>query len=143
MDNILSRVLRETIERRKLSVRQAAKEMGIAHTTLNRVLATGECEYATVLKIAKWTGVPTSTLINAPVAKDEEELTYQLNEVLSHEPRLKAVFAEAVRRLNNGEMSEEALRELVAYMAYRINFIAGSEGNDGGDGSGRPAERGK
>lgn len=121
--NTLQQLITEELTTRRLSYRKAAREIGIAHTTLIRIIAGEPCDMPTVQKIATWLNVSPSALVDSMGNGNEhQEVINAIVAVISAEPELEYVFLEAGNRLQNGTMSPEEFRELVRYAAFRFNI---------------------
>lgn len=115
-----STLVRQAIEKRGLSIRAAAREIGVAHTTLNRVIDGQDIDVGTIVKVCDWLGVPVSTALNTFSSK--ETLPEKLAVLIEAEPKLKEVFEQAMGDLENGSLSTNDLSDIVSYAAYKINL---------------------
>ena len=130
MTETLARLIAERLAADGMSLRQAGREIGIAHTTLKRILDGEPYDVATAQKIAGWLGVPLSTLLDAGgPTEDKDALAAQIAAVLETEPRLAEVFGKAMQRVLNGEMSNEAFRDLAAYAAFKLQLTEENDAN--------------
>ena len=98
-------------------------EIGIAHTTLKRILDGEPYDVATTQKIAVWLGVPLSTLLDTGgPSEDKDTLAAKIAAVLETEPRLARLFGDAMDCVLSGAMSNEAFRDLAAYAAFKLQL---------------------
>jgi transcriptional regulator with XRE-family HTH domain len=122
----LFRVILETeLERRRLSVRKAAKEIGIAHTTLHGAIdGTRRLDIGTAQAIARWLKVPLSTVVEEADAAeyDRNEVVQALRLVLEADPELEQTFKDAARALAAGTLSLADFRDITEYAAYKIRI---------------------
>jgi transcriptional regulator with XRE-family HTH domain len=118
--NTLSTLLKDTLTQRDVSIRQAARDMDVSHSTLVRVMETGDCSLDTAQRIAKWLGVPVSQLLD--IESDPSPLAAQMALLIEQEPELAKVFSVAMDRVLQGDMSPEGFRELAAYAAFRFGI---------------------
>ena len=124
MTDTIARLLEERMGERGLSLRKAGREIGVAHTTLARIINGEPYDVATAEKIADWLGVPVSTLLDTGGASEgRDTLAAKIAAVLETQPRLARVFEEAMERVLNGEMSNEAFRDLAAYAAFKLQLV--------------------
>jgi transcriptional regulator with XRE-family HTH domain len=124
MTDTIARLLEERMKERGLSLRKAGREIGLAHTTLVRILRGEPYDVSSGEKIADWLGVPLSTLLDTRGAsEDTDTLAAKIAAVLETEPRLARVFGDAMERVLNGEMSNEAFRDLAAYAAFKLQLV--------------------
>ena len=128
MAEILARLIEERMAAAGMSLRQASREIGIAHTTLKRILDGEPYDVATAQKIADWLGVPLSPLLDTRgTSQDKDTLAAKIAAVIETQPRLARVFGDAMDRVLKGEVSNEAFRDLAAYAAFKLEL---SEEND-------------
>ena len=119
---MLTKLIQEKMNENKMSLRGAAKKIGIGHTTLMRVLEEGSCNQNTLTKIAKWMNVSPSTLIDTK-GIEADSLVAGIASAFSEEPELARVFGEAMQQVVEGKRTPQLLRELAAYYAFRINYM--------------------
>lgn len=121
---IFGKLLTTELERRKISIRIAAAEIGISHATLiaardgRRTIDT-----ETGIKIANWIGVPFSTIISRtnPSEVENDNVLQAFQMVLRAAPELETVFKEAANELVKGTLSFEDFSEIAEFAAYKIN----------------------
>jgi transcriptional regulator with XRE-family HTH domain len=118
----LSKLLQEAINKRGVSNRAAAQEIGVSHTTISRILKGESVDYDTIILIAKWLGVNASTLMDAD-SLSEDALANKISALLQTEPQLAEVFEEAADRLAKGQISPDTMRDLVAFASYRLKTV--------------------
>lgn len=143
MTDTIARLLEERMGERGLSLRKAGREIGVAHTTLARILNGEPYDVPTAEKIADWLGMPLSTLLDTGGAsEDRETLAAKIAAVLETEPRLARVFGDAMERVLNGEMSNEAFRDLAAYAAFKLQLVEENDANPSQPSEEDPAREG-
>jgi transcriptional regulator with XRE-family HTH domain len=118
-DTMLAALIKERMRGQHLSLRKAAEEIGISHPTLARILDGEPYTVETAQKIASWLGVQVGSLVD-PVTDTPDSVARGLASILAAEPKLLSVFAEALRRVNAGEMDMQALKDLLSYAAFRL-----------------------
>lgn len=116
-----SALITEKLSRERRSVRSAAREVGIAHTTLQRIIDGEPFNYETAVKLSKWLEMPVSQVVNIE-GDNTTALATQIASVLRAEPKIATALSEGIERVLSGQMSQERLRELLAYMAYSLNI---------------------
>jgi|GEM_PF-3227956 len=111
---MLTGLLEAEMKRRNMSVRSAAKEIGVSHTTLNRVLhEETEVDLATVMMIAKWMNLRPAALLGS-TADDE------IGTLVESIPGLREVLVEAAHLVETGEVSPAVLDDIVSFARYRL-----------------------
>ena len=123
--NMLTSLLKEHMRERGMSLRQAAKEIGVSHTTISRILGGQTADIDTLVAIAKWMKISPSTLMDTGGEADSKTLSAKIAAVIEQHPDLAKVFDEALSRFEAGKISTETITDLIAYMNYRLG-IGGS-----------------
>ena len=118
---MLQRVVQDEMARRDLSLRPAAKEIGIAHTTLLRVLNNEPVDLNTLLKVSEWTGMSLTTILGMEETEDEKAIMATMTAIVEAEPELRQTFLQAHQALVDGEIDIEDLREIASYAAYKLS----------------------
>lgn len=101
-----------------LSSHKAADLIGVSHSTILRALRGDTVDVDTIIKIANWLNVRPSELLNS--MSDASTLSEQIAVILSHSPALEEELKEAVRRVKNGSLDPEILRDITSYALYKI-----------------------
>lgn len=114
-------LIEDKLDSEGISARKAARQLGISHVTLYRIRDGHSYSLDIAIKIANWLGVPVSELIDAEV-DSMDALAMQIAAVLKQEPELAQVFGEAMQRIADGKMTNDQLRELTAYAAWRMKM---------------------
>jgi transcriptional regulator with XRE-family HTH domain len=129
-ETLIITLLKEEISERGISVRQAAREIDLSHTTLNRILAGESYDMSTAEKIAGWLNVPTSSLVDGTIREGEEDFRTVIAGLFEVAPELENVFREGYRRVQRGEMEPRELRELAYFAAYRMGIPSPAEAKE-------------
>ena len=115
---MIKNILESKITKNKLSIRSAAKEIGIAHTTLNRVLVGGNFDLETIQKISKWIGVKPAELLGFETNDDVSLLVSSI-------PGFKEILIKAVEKVKTGELKVSVLADISAYARFRVEENGG------------------
>jgi plasmid maintenance system antidote protein VapI len=110
---MLKEVLDAALARKRLSVRAAARQIGIAHTTLNRVLVGGPIDLETVMKISAWMGVRPAVLLDMESGGEAE--------IVELVPGLKEVLSEARLLIEGGKVPASILDDITAFARFKIS----------------------
>lgn len=117
---MLARLLEEKINEEGMSIRRASREIGVAHTTVGRIIEGEDPSYDTLRKIAGWLGVSPELL--ASFDRDgKEAYAAKLVGILARSPRLTDKLGEAIQKYESGEFSEEDIEDIINYIAYRLS----------------------
>ncbi len=103
----------------KLSLRDVWRATGISHTTISRIVQGGAYDIDTLLKICEWLDVSPSYVLDGYKPRDEN-LEPRIAALLELNPNLREVFSEAMSRYEEGEVSAQAIEDLLAYAAFRL-----------------------
>lgn len=117
-------LLEEKIKTLGVSYREAARQIGFSHTTLNRILDGGDYDLTTLIQICNWLNVNPATLLGT-MTWNPDQLASQIAVFLQGSPEIARVVQKAVDRVITGGMSPDTLRDLAAYAAYKIQLVDG------------------
>ena len=123
MNDTLIQLIEDRMQKNRYSIREVSRQVGVAHTTIIRVLGKETVDVDTLIKLCKWLGVSPAIALDGMI-KTDRTLADQIATVLEAYPGLKEVFTEAMERLNRGEISPDTMADLIAYANYRLNVKA-------------------
>ncbi len=121
MTDIIATLIEDALRARRISSRQAASEMGMSHTTLNRIRRGESYDLETAKMISRWLGVSTTNVLNADDV-GANGLSAKVAAILETEPALAIAFTAAVDRVMNGDMTLDGFKELIRYTTYRLEL---------------------
>ena len=122
----LRALITEKIRNEGLSYRDVGEQVGVAHTTISRILEGKQVRVDTLVRLAEWLQVDPSTLL--PTKNNPDDLARAITAIVSDVPELEQVFQNAIQKMNAGEIRPEVVREIVRYAAWRLSD-GNSEGN--------------
>lgn len=117
--HLLQHLVYEKMNKDNLSLRNVADATGISHTTISRIVKGGDVDIDTLLTVCKWLEVSPSHVLDG-YKTDEDNLEARIASLLDLNPNLREVFTEAMDRYEEGDVSAQAIEELLAYAAFRI-----------------------
>ena len=115
MPTTLAVYLRERMLKDRMSARRASREAGVAHTTIMRILDGKEVSVDTLEKVCEFLEINPGDVIG-PGGISE------ISSILSQEPELEAVFTLALKKLHDGEISQDTIREIIRYTSWRLEL---------------------
>ena len=115
---MFSKILTKEIQRRGITFREAAKEIGVSHTTLYQVKEGRSMDVETAIAICKWANLPIETLVK--VAGERERTLAAVDVLLRAAPDLEKAFLEAAQAVESGELSMDDFNEVITFAAYMI-----------------------
>ena len=124
---MLAKLLGNRIRERGISVRAAGREIGVAHTTIIRIIDGKPADIDTLEAVCKWMGVKVSDVLEINTTGS---IASKIALLVERIPALGVTLTRAVAAVEAGELSGEDLREIVPYAAYKIS--TGSAGRLGG-----------
>lgn len=117
---MLQTMINDRMRARGMSVREAAREIGVAHTTLNRLLnEKAEVDLATVRLLAAWLGVSLPTALG--IDDDNSDVAVAVTALIEAEPRLADTFVRAAQEVKNGTLTSDDFRDILEYAMFKIN----------------------
>lgn len=114
---MIGELLQNKIRENGISKREAARQIGVAHTTVNRIIKGVPPDLPTIYAVSEWLGVNPSVLIDID---SQNNLAAKVTAILQQNPKLAEVFAEAFSRVEDGRMSPSEVEDLIAYMTFRL-----------------------
>jgi len=118
---MLVELLNAKMKEKDLSFRETAKQIGVSHTTIARILKGDQVDMKTLVAIANWLDISPSIFLGTKGAA-ESTLSEKIASVLKSEPKLKGVFEETIIRIERGEASSQLITEIVAYAKFRLDM---------------------
>ncbi len=116
---MLRRLLEEELKRRGMTVREAAKEIGVSHTTIYDIIKKDRpMQVETANLICKWLGVSLTTAVSNPSEQDQTAAVIAV--LLRKVPELGRVFQEAATAVTDGEMKPEDFLAVIEFAAFQI-----------------------
>ena len=128
---MIQKVLQDEMDRRHLTYRDAAHEIGTTHNTIMRILNGEPVTLETLIKISEWSGMSIGSLVGMEQGVNEDEVVqYLYTALIESDPSLKDAFMQASRAFKAGKVDAELLREIAAYVAIRIAMKSGNAGDE-------------
>jgi len=124
---MLGKLVLEKMRERGLSARAVARECGVAHTTVNRLLDNKPVDLDTIERFSNWLGVDMATVFGST----EGDLANQISILIQMEPELGSVFGKAIDGVLNGTYSRRDIEDIVAYATFRLQPTRGVNDNIG------------
>jgi len=114
----LAALVKAKMDDEKLSLRNAGKAAGVAHTTIVRVLNGKEVDLSTVEKISRWVGIPVSKAIDLKNA--EGGIHGEITTLIGLHPEFGEVLSALAKEIMVGGLSSQILIEVTGFMSYRL-----------------------
>jgi transcriptional regulator with XRE-family HTH domain len=118
---MLQVLIQEKMKEKNLSLRAASRKIGIAHTTLMRILDGKPYRQENLIKIATWLGVSPASLVNSIIG-DEDHLAKKIVAALQKEDKLAKAFEDVVQAIENGEVQSDIINEIIAFIVFRLEY---------------------
>ncbi len=115
---MISQIVQDRITKERLSYRQAAKEIGVAHTTLVRIIEGRQIDLPTSQKLADWLGVSIASLI--PTIQKQQEGLEIFDILLQMNPNLKETLEELLFRMPFSTLDPEDLNDILEYVIFKL-----------------------
>lgn len=121
---LLADLVRKKMDEEKLSLRNAAKRIGVSHTTVSRLLEGVQPDLNTVTKFCDWCKVsPTQVLdvsYNATIS-EEENILKQLSIIITSDPRLKRIFSTLLGLDGTTRIPDRTIIEILDFIAFKVS----------------------
>lgn len=134
---MFQKILENELKRRGLSYREAAKQIGISHSTLiGASRGTRKLDVNTALAISKWVGIPLASLIVDidPENAKRNSVVSAINTILNAAPKLEETLVQAANEVEKGTLTLGDFQEILDFATYKISRrreeIRENEGRD-------------
>ncbi len=118
---MIRKLLMDEIKWRGLSVRGAARDIGVAHTTVIRLLDDKPVDLETLRKVCSWLNIEMATILSTP-ERSEKSLVERFTIILERNPGLYRLFDEYYNKLENFEVNLLDLEEILAFLIFRTYY---------------------
>ncbi len=122
---MLQNLMADALRSKGISGRAAAREIGVSHTTVVRILAGKPIDFDTLELVCKWLGISVSDVIQSDTS---DNISARIAILVQKVPGMGELLADAVVKMDAGELSEEDVREIIAYATYRIGVGSAKRG---------------
>ena len=120
---MLGNMLHEHLKENELSIRAAAREIGVAHSTLGRLLDGETIDFDTYIQVCDWLNLsPADMLHSEGKIGSMSEIASRMAIILQTSPSLAQVFDEVTQKYRNGKISIDTVKDIVAYAGYRLGI---------------------
>lgn len=116
---MLDNLVREEIRKKGISVRQAAREMGISHTTAIRIINGKNSDLDTLKKVCDWLNVEINSVLHEEFT-DNSGLNSKLILFLEQNPNLSQSLEEALECFENRSIPKEVITDMTSYITFRL-----------------------
>lgn len=115
---MLINILTHKIQEEHISMREAARQIGIAHTTLQRFLAGKPYDMDTVLNICKFLDIAPEAALNS--LTNNTDRYNDLVIVLQSEPYIAHVLLTSIEDYRANRLTKEDLLQIMEFVAFKI-----------------------
>lgn len=116
---MIQQILQDEIKSRNISAREVARQSGVAHTTIMRILEGKNVDLDTLNKISDWLNVDVSYLVDL---NNKDNVASRIAAVLDKNSQLKVVFLDLIEKLNSQEIDSRDLEDIMVYIAFRLKY---------------------
>ena len=117
---MLQELVKEALHSRRKSIRQAASEIGIAHTTLNRIIDGQPYDLDTARKICDWLQVDLATILSLTVNRPTEFFD-RLRMCMDFSPAFRDALEVFVLNFENGKTNAKILDQTADFMQFLMS----------------------
>jgi len=112
---MINNILQSEINKRGISVRQAAHQIGVAHTTIQRIMDGQNADLGSYEKVSRWLNIDLATLLELDDPNSDKA---RIEYFLESNPKLLTEFNQ---RINNGaKLSPDAIQEVIDFLVFKI-----------------------
>jgi len=118
---MLRKLLIDEIKWRGLSVRAAAQEIGVAHTTVLRLIEGKPGDLETMRKVCSWLNVEMATILSSH-ERSEKALAEKFAIIMERNPGLYQMFEGYYEKTETKEIDLRDLEEILAFLIFRTYY---------------------
>lgn len=118
---MIKTLLQDEIRKKDLSIRAAAQQIGVAHTTVIRLLDDHPVDLETLRKVCSWLNVEVGTILNSP-ERSEKSIVEKFSCILEKNPNLHQLFDEYYDKMEHYQVSLLDLEEILAFMIFKTYY---------------------
>ena len=109
------------------SLREAGRQIGVAHTTIQRILAGSSVDLATIELLSQWSGVDKVTLMKAVGIHMDVETTNTVawEMVTGRYPELAGALRDLIDRYRDGRLQPHTVASIVQYINFALKQADG------------------
>ena len=115
---ILQNLVAARMKEEHLSLRQAGNQVGVVHTTIQRVLDNESINLPTVEKVCDWLGVPVSAVVDT--VSQELEMAIEISTLFSTNIEFAEVFSNLAQKIQSSAINPTIFSEITAFLAFSI-----------------------
>lgn len=117
---MLSKLFVEEVKRKDFSYREAAREIGISHTTAMRLRDNKNVDFAIIAKLATWLGEDFRTLVSLR-SNNSLDLYSSMKVIFDQNPELEKEFSGCIELIEKYEIPPDVMDEIHAYARYKMS----------------------
>ena len=118
---MLSELVKTRLEKDGLSAREAARQIGLAHTTVARIIGGEQIDLSTYIQTCNWLRVnPADVLKSEGKLQGRSKIAAGVASLIQVSPSLEPIFEEIVTKFEAGEVTIDIVNDLIHYAAFRL-----------------------
>lgn len=115
-------ILRTEMEERHVSAREVARQTGVAHTTIIRILQRENVDLDTIKKVCSWLRIDPMYVVNLDSGQPEKEWLWKLGMMVESYPELNIVMKMAFKNVDNMKFNPKIITEICEFIAFAITM---------------------
>jgi transcriptional regulator with XRE-family HTH domain len=115
---MLKEALEQAMKERRMSTREAAKEIGVSHSTIFRIINGSTFDVPTLVAIANWLNVRPSTLLDN-LGKDND--LQQIAVLFESVPGLTDVLKDAAQAVKEQKADPRIIEDILSFAAFKLS----------------------
>ncbi len=116
---MLSALVHKELASRRISAREAAREMGITHTTVIRILEGKPSDLETIKKTSAWLKVDPISVLNISF-QDDKKWLWKFAAILENNPNMLKAFQEIIEDVEVNDINFETINEITSFINFAL-----------------------
>ncbi len=119
---MLDFILRQAMEQKEVSAREVARQTGVAHTTVIRILHRENVDLDTIKKICAWLKIDPMYVVNLESGLPDKEWLWKLGMLIESNGVIHIAMKRVFRDLDLREITPRIINDIGAYIVFAIRM---------------------
>ncbi len=113
-------ILRTAMSEKQVSAREVARQTGVAHTTIIRILQDENVDLDTIKKVCGWLQIDPMYVVNLDSGQEEKQWLWKLGMMVESYPNLHLAMRRAFRNVDINHVNPRIINEICEFIAFAM-----------------------
>jgi DNA-binding Xre family transcriptional regulator len=115
-------ILRTAMEEKHVSAREVARQTGVAHTTIIRILQHENVDLDTIKKVCGWLKIDPMYVVNLDSGQEEKEWLWKVGMMVESNTELHIAMKRVFKNIDHQEINPRIINEICEFIAFAITM---------------------